>query len=512
MSLLSKSNLTALFMFIGALCNQSYALDATNFIRNGKAKIQLDIEDGGNIPDSLEASVITLSLFDRPFESTTTKMNRAGNKFELSVPLYTNEAIVGIIVESQERRLALGLIELNQDNPLIMKGCFDSEGALDVSKSNSSGFNQYELNPTPENKSIVVEEIIYRFISYRLGFDEREPSVRSDDYKDWKTIGLKLDSLYQIQLEYALNGKTIPEAVNGWLINNLKYFYAANWRFNYVERAKRTFNIKDEVVAPPLEYYSFLNEIDFALILNHSDVFGPYYLFDKMLLQLPIGVKPIDDTPVDVWKKEVKDRLAPIMPNPAPILIDLLAATSYVQQIKENNRPLSDAQIVNITNGFDAEMSAVILDMNQALISELESDAIIADYCGQHFSLDTFLSEHPDTPVIVDLWNTWCTPCLNALKEIKSFMKTHNHSDGILRLYICDESSPLNEWKRLAPRIGGTNIRISSKDMESLLAKFELTAFPSYLFFNGKHELVKKQTGFSDINQYNNAVHLLSGD
>lgn len=509
MSVYPKSIAIALLVLIGAICGQSSALDRTNFMRNGVAEVRLNIEDNGNIPDSLEASIITLSLFDRPFESMTVKMNRIGNSFALSVPLYTNEAIAGIEIESPEQRFAVGMIEISQNSPLIIDGYFDPNGVLILSKSNDTDVNKYELGPTPENKSIDIANIIYRFVSYRIGLDEREPSIQSDDYNDWKSVKVKLDSLYEVQLEYALNGRTIPEAVNDWLINSLKYFYAANWRFNYKERAERTFNVKGVVDAPPLEYYAFLNDIDFSSILNHSTIFGPYYLLDKMITQLPIEIKPIGETPVDTWEKEIKDKLTAIMPDPEPILMDLLAMTSYLQQIKEYNRPLNNIQINNIKDGFNADISSIILDINSSMISDLDPNTIIADYIGKQFSLDEFLKEYPGTPVIVDLWNTWCAPCIEAHKKMKSVFNAGSGSDGILRLYICDESSPLNEWERLAPHIGGVQIRLSSKDMERILTRFELTAFPSYLFFNNKHELVNKQTGFSDIDQFTKIVDQL---
>lgn len=95
----SKSFLSTLsIILIGIICSESYALDRTNFIRNGNAEVRMTIEDSSNIPDSLNASIIFLPLFNLPFESLTMKMNQNGNEFHLSVPLYVNKALAGITI------------------------------------------------------------------------------------------------------------------------------------------------------------------------------------------------------------------------------------------------------------------------------------------------------------------------------------------------------------------------------------------------------------------------------
>lgn len=493
-----KAFITSFFILIGSTWSLTYAIDKSNFIHKGAAEVRLNLTESEYIPYGLNAYIITLSLFDKPFENSTFKMNRVGNSYNLSVPLYTNEAIVGIAVESPHKRFAVGMIELNQDVPLIMTGNFNSDGTLSISKSNSIGINKYGLGDNQDNMSSELSDIIYRFISYRMGLDEREPKFQEDDYADWKTVRSKLDSLYQVQLEYALNGRSIPSEADNWLINNLKYFFAGNWLFNYRERAQKTFGIKCDVASAPLEYYTFLNDIDFSSILNHSPVFGPYYLFNKMLDQLPMEIQSIGEIPVESWEKELEGKLSVIMPKPEPFLVDLLAMTSYIQQIKEHNKPLTDIQIRIIINHFEPNMSSVILDANKSLVAELDSNTIVRNQADQDFSLELFLKENPNVPVIVDIWNTWCSPCLNAHQEIGSLMQDGIFTENIIRLNICDESSDLNEWAKIAPRIGGINIRISSNDMEALFTDYRLTGFPSYLFFDKRHELIDIQTGFSE--------------
>lgn len=507
----SKSFLSTLsIILIGIICSESYALDRTNFIRNGNAEVRMTIEDSSNIPDSLNASIIFLPLFNLPFESLTMKMNQNGNEFHLSVPLYVNKALAGITIESPTRRHAVGMIELSQDSVLKISGQFNPDGTLILFKSNNSGVNEYDLGPTTSNKSIEISDIIYRFVSYRMGTDDREPIILPQDYTDWNIITAKLDSLYDVQLNYALNGRTIPNIVKDWLTNNLKYFFAANWRFNYVERAQRTFKISTPVDTPPLEYYRFLNDLDFSSnFLNHTPIFGPYYLLTKLISQLPINICPIGYSDIDIWQEKLIEQISPIIPSPEPLLVNLLTMTSYIQQIENQNQPLSQIQIQNITKVFNRNISSIILSLNDSLKSDLEKPYSINNLIGKNFTLDKILKEYPDTPIIVDLWNTWCSPCINSHKEIKSSQRNNHTANGIITLYICDESSPFDAWQRLSSEIGGTHIRISSTDMESLLMQYELSAFPSYLFFDKNHALIVKLTGFPGIESYIRYMELL---
>lgn len=446
------------------------------------------------IPDSLEIIAISSSLFDEPFENTEHIFIRNGKYFNCQIPLETKRNLIGLIVGTPKQRFSVGIVELNPNTTLSMEGHFDSDGMLKYNKSNALGFNSYALTPTEDNKSLVVSDILMRFTSYRLGSSDLEPTITSNDYKSWEIINNKFDSLYVAQLDYALNGREIPSAASGWLENNLKYFFDANWRMNYKERAKRNFNILDDIDPAPLEYYSFLNDIDFtSTFLDHSTVFGPYFLLKK-ILQQPILAKPIEEMPVKEWQDSIKNNLKPIISNPTSIFLDLMAASSFIMQINDQNKPLSPNQIQNITEFFDNNLSSIILARNNKLKKQLNKESDILDLSNSNFSLMDFIdTNYQGYSIIVDLWNTWCSPCLNAFKQIETIM---NLPDNVILLYISDTSSPLEQWRTLSARIGGVQIRISQSDMESLNNLYELNSFPSYIVFNKKHKLLHKQIGF----------------
>ena len=73
-------------------------------------------------------------------------------------------------------------------------------------------------------------------------------------------------------------------------------------------------------------------------------------------------------------------------------------------------------------------------------------------------------------------------------------------------LYVSDESSKYNEWKKRAAKIGGEQVRISQDTSTALLENFGLTGFPSYLFFDRDHTLVHAQTSFPGVSRYSELI------
>ena len=139
----------------------------------------------------------------------------------------------------------------------------------------------------------------------------------------------------------------------------------------------------------------------------------------------------------------------------------------------------------------------------QTYISD-ESDAVVF--------LKNLLNEFQGKAIIVDLWATWCAPCITDMKGSK-VVKEELAEIPIEVVYICTENKSSEEkWtKRIAEiKSTGTHIYINNKLTNALMEKFELSGYPSYLFFdeNGKYhqgvvqrisnldvEKLKKSTG-----------------
>lgn len=75
---------------------------------------------------------------------------------------------------------------------------------------------------------------------------------------------------------------------------------------------------------------------------------------------------------------------------------------------------------------------------------------------------------------------------------------------------LSDESSPEAAWHKKATEIGGNQLRISSAEMSKLFEQYGLNGFPSYLFFDADHNVVKAYTSFPGIKIYRDELDRIS--
>ena len=118
------------------------------------------------------------------------------------------------------------------------------------------------------------------------------------------------------------------------------------------------------------------------------------------------------------------------------------------------------------------------------------------------FGAESYISEEEDVvtflqaiqnkfagqTIIIDVWATWCAPCIQDMKESGPAKKQLNELP-VEVVYVCaKQGSEVDAWeKRIAEtKTGGTHIFINDKLTAALMEKFKLPGFPSYLLFDKK--------------------------
>lgn len=182
---------------------------------------------------------------------------------------------------------------------------------------------------------------------------------------------------------------------------------------------------------------------------------------------------------------------------------------SYILQVEEGN-PLTEVQKQNIRSGFTDDLALIVLDLNQKQQAKLNSGQAPLDLVNDSFNLKEYIDGNfPGAPVVVDLWNTWCRPCKNAINLCESIIYDFKNS-GIVFLYVSDESSPMQTWKNEAAEIGQNQVRISREDINKLLTENDLVGFPSYIFFDADHNIVNRFSSFPGERTYRQFLTRLS--
>lgn len=105
--------------------------------------------------------------------------------------------------------------------------------------------------------------------------------------------------------------------------------------------------------------------------------------------------------------------------------------------------------------------------------------------------------------VLIDMWNTWCGPCMRAMKSLQPLKEELKE---VVYLYIADETSPEGKWKLTIPDIHGIHYRISNEQSAALGKLYEYPGIPTYFVVNRKGEISYKVTGFPGVEALRNEL------
>ena len=92
--------------------------------------------------------------------------------------------------------------------------------------------------------------------------------------------------------------------------------------------------------------------------------------------------------------------------------------------------------------------------------------------------LDAILAEHRGRPVLVDIWATWCTPCLAGIRALEP-LKTTDYAD-VDFIYLTGETSPKSTWLEMVPTIRGYHYYLTDKQLKSILERLGSNGYPTY--------------------------------
>ena len=111
---------------------------------------------------------------------------------------------------------------------------------------------------------------------------------------------------------------------------------------------------------------------------------------------------------------------------------------------------------------------------------------------------EAIIAPHKGKVVLVDFWNTWCSPCRAALKANEPLKTGELAGKDIVWVYIANETSPIGKYVEMLPEIEGLHYRLNDEQWKQLTNKdFDIDGIPSYV-------LVKKDGSYSLRNDFRN--------
>ncbi|MCM1142045.1 MAG: hypothetical protein NC453_26035 [Muribaculum sp.] len=458
-----------------------------NEVKLGNSKIEVLCH--GGIPKDLSAIVSVSSIFDRTFNSEDIVLEREGfKKFFGDIETETPQTIGILMLFDDTERYAIGYVGLKQDDVLKIEVTFQDGKIVKIKKSNNNGVNATPFITSDKDEDTMLSSAAYIIASPGSWALPGRPTINSEHFSDTKTATEKLDSMRHYIMACALDARVIPPSLGKWFEFHLNNMVYGDYYLDY----RNNSHIKGTL---PKEFFRFLNNIDYSQLLTHNPITGPNYLMRKMLSSPDLGLSPIGETPVADWQGTARDSIGRFVDDVPQLLLDLLSATSYVEQINDN-KPLTQKQIDNINSGYKDDLGKLVLKKNNSLVEALNMDVNKSDLSNENFILKDYIDKnYSGQPVVVDTWNTWCMPCMEAHKKLKPLLELEQ-SQGVAFLYVSDVTSPEEEWIVNVPKIGGFHVRINEASRDLMGTTYKLEAFPSYLFFDRDHNLRHTVTAY----------------
>ncbi len=164
------------------------------------------------------------------------------------------------------------------------------------------------------------------------------------------------------------------------------------------------------------------------------------------------------------------------------LMSQLLAIHAYMNYIERRNT-LSELKIANSRKRLPDTFFNYLMTQNNEMAKVLESaKSNILEMNPKNSGeevLKDIAEKYKGKVIYIDIWATWCMPCLSAISEIQPEKK--NYSDDVVFVYLADESSPQNTWEEKIKSIEGEHLRLSQTQMQELMSKFAFNGYPSYI-------------------------------
>lgn len=415
--------------------------------------------------------------------------DRSG-KFAIDVEVETTISLVGICTS------------LDRGKSLYVKLKNGSVTNIDIAYN--SNFDIENIHVMPDmNKNDMTRslELMGKMIEFR---PDRAPKRLFDKSYDEFLNHAKVSLLERLEIlnKDTLLSKELKSVLSKdfrlWLYNVHAFNYEGAMMLNYS-------NTRDDKDGKPViqkidrSYFRFLKDF------NLND---PQYLIcatfaefqNKILLNEILGLPQIGESDISSWLASVKVILSGLVGFDNDLYYDILAANAYGRQLNEEVRPLTEKQKEHIANYWkNGEIAKILLRKNQKVIelNSVKSPAVVNDISlvANDKIIETILAKHKNKVVFIDLWATWCSPCLNAMQEFRT-TKNEFRNKNVAFVYLTNGSSPRKLWEEKIKGIGDEHYYLTAAQWEYIMDHFGFEAIPSYLLFNKERVLKNKFTAF----------------
>lgn len=412
----------------------------------------------------------------------------ASGKFSVDVDVETDVTLAGLN------------ISLKREKSLYIK--LKSGGVTNIDITYNSGLDIEEIDVTPDmNKNDMTRglDIIGQMIELRGAPKPLYDKSPADFVNHAKTSVSR-------RLEILNNDASISKKFKEFLTKDFRLWIFEVHVFDYEKSMMLNYrNVTRDTIKKPViqkidrSYYRFLKDFKFN---------DPQYLICYSFMEVQqeilrneiIGLPEIGESDIPSWLAKVKVILSDLVGFKDGPYYDILAANAYGRQLNEEVRPLTEKQKENITAYWKkGEIAKILLRKNQQVVEldKSKSPVVVNEVSSvpDDKVIETIVSKHKGKVVFIDLWATWCGPCLEAMKEFRT-AKGEFHDKGVAFVYLTNGSSPRKLWEEKIKGIGSEHYYLTASQWEYVMKQFGFEYIPSYLLYSKEGVLANKFSAF----------------
>lgn len=110
--------------------------------------------------------------------------------------------------------------------------------------------------------------------------------------------------------------------------------------------------------------------------------------------------------------------------------------------------------------------------------------------------LQTILDRYKGKTILIDIWATWCVPCMQGHEKMKP-LKEELRDKDIVYVYLTSTTSKYDKWKDYITDISGEHYFLAQAQLDGIFQQLNKNSYPTYAIFAPNGERAASFSGFN---------------